>query len=372
MRIVAYGTEAMGTLRIEKGHVAGAELDGRPRRGSRPRPPGEPQEGLHRPRRPRSALRESGRQQLVGLAAIDPKQAIPPGAQLVRSGDGTAPQQSQGHVTSTCFSPTLQAEIALGLLAVPRSPCSGDRRRFAAERAGSARARSAAVLYRSGGEPASAPDRSSLGVRDAGVPARWTGNGISIQERPGQGAIALRLRGETEIRLAAAVLPVDFTGPVGRLLGALGARVGLRLGPDEWLILCNRAEEERLTPALQSFVSAHSGSAVGIENGTLSIQCAGSRAHLLLNKGTSLDLHRRSFAPGRCAATGFGKIRVVLWRQELEQFSLHVGRSFARSFWDRLVDRARMGALKPPAQGRGDDHSKRQRVQNQAEAKAVA
>lgn len=184
------------------------------------------------------------------------------------------------------------------------------------------------------------PDRSSLGVRDAGVPARWTGNGISIQERPGQGAIALRLRGETEIRLAAAVLPVDFTGRVGWAAQASGV-VGLRLGPDEWLILCNRAEEERLTPALQSFVSAHSGSAVGIGNGTLSIQCAGSRAHLLLNKGTSLDLHRRSFAPGRCAATGFGKIRVVLWRQELEQFSLHVGRSFARSFWDWLVDSAR-------------------------------
>jgi sarcosine oxidase, subunit gamma len=184
------------------------------------------------------------------------------------------------------------------------------------------------------------PERSSLALDRAAAAARWTGNGIAIEERPGRGAIALRLRGETEIRLAAAVLPVDFAGPVGLAAQASGV-TGLRLAPDEWLILCDRAEEERLTPALQRFVSTHSGSAVAVGNGTVSIQCAGSRAHLLLNKGTSLDLHPRSFAPGHCAATGFGKIRVVVWRQELERFSLHVGRSFARSFWDWLVDSAR-------------------------------
>ena len=37
------------------------------------------------------------------------------------SGDGTAPQQSHGHVTSACHSPNLGAEIALGLLADGRS-----------------------------------------------------------------------------------------------------------------------------------------------------------------------------------------------------------------------------------------------------------
>ena len=184
------------------------------------------------------------------------------------------------------------------------------------------------------------PERSSLALDRAGAAARWTGNRISIEERPGQGAIALRLRGETVIRLAAAVVPVDFAGPVGRGAQAAGV-TGLRLAPDEWLILCSRAEEESLTPALQRFVSAHSGSAVAIGDSTVSIQCAGPRAHVLLSKGTSLDLHPRSFAPGRCATTGFGKIRVVVWRQELERFSLYVGRSFARSFWDWLVDSAR-------------------------------
>jgi glycine cleavage system aminomethyltransferase T len=69
----------------------------------------------------RPAFHETGRLQLVGLAAIDPKEPIPAGAQLVPSGDGETPQQSHGHVTSACYSPNLGAEIALGLLADGRA-----------------------------------------------------------------------------------------------------------------------------------------------------------------------------------------------------------------------------------------------------------
>src|SRR5262245_51917735 len=182
-------------------------------------------------------------------------------------------------------------------------------------------------------------ERSSLGL-DAGMPGRWNGNAVSIEERPGQGAIALRLKGEREIGLAQMVLPVDVAGPVG-WAAQTQEIAGLRISPVEWLILCDRAEEERLAPELQRRLSAHSGSAVAVGNGTVAIQCAGQRAQILLNKGTALDLHPRSFAPGRCAATGFGKVRVVLWRQELERFSVFIGRSFARSFWDWAVDSAR-------------------------------
>jgi heterotetrameric sarcosine oxidase gamma subunit len=39
--------------------------------------------------------------------------------------------------------------------------------------------------------------------------------------------------------------------------------------------------------------------------------------------------------------TGFGKIRVTLWQRDGERFSLLVGRSFARSFWDWAEDVAR-------------------------------
>ena len=48
--IVPYGMEALGVLRIEKGHVAGPELDGRTTaRDLRPRPHAQHAQSLHRP-----------------------------------------------------------------------------------------------------------------------------------------------------------------------------------------------------------------------------------------------------------------------------------------------------------------------------------
>jgi hypothetical protein len=182
--LIPYGLEALSVLRIEKGHVVGAEFDGRatPMDLGFEKMISRKKDFIGRWAVGRSAFREPGRLQLVGLEAIDPKQPILPGAQLVPSGDGTTPQQSQGHVTSTCFSPTLQAEIALGLLADGRA-------RHAQEiiavsplkRAGSARARSATLLHRSGGE--SAPCLSA-------VPLRWT---VRVQRRAGP-ATAYRLK----------------------------------------------------------------------------------------------------------------------------------------------------------------------------------
>ena len=58
--VTPYGTEALGVMRIEKGHVAGAELNGMTTAGrSGPRQDDVDQEGFHRPRhgRPRGAGR---------------------------------------------------------------------------------------------------------------------------------------------------------------------------------------------------------------------------------------------------------------------------------------------------------------------------
>ncbi len=110
--IVPYGLEALGTLRIEKGHVGGAELDGRTTMhdlgmdgmaSSRKAHVGSAM--MHRP-----ALTEAARPRLVGLRSTSGERILP-GAHLVGP-DG----RSQGHVTSTTWSPTLGAEIALAML----------------------------------------------------------------------------------------------------------------------------------------------------------------------------------------------------------------------------------------------------------------
>jgi sarcosine oxidase subunit alpha len=121
--LVPYGLEALSVLRIEKGHIVGAEFDGRatPMDLGFERMIARKKDFLGKWALGRPAFHQPNRLQLVGLAAVDPREAIPAGGQLVPSGDGQTPQQSQGHVTSSCYSPNLGAEIALGLLADGRA-----------------------------------------------------------------------------------------------------------------------------------------------------------------------------------------------------------------------------------------------------------
>ena len=121
--IMPYGTEAMGVLRIEKGHVAGMELDG----GTTPDDLGLGQlvsaakDCIGRRSLKRAALAAAGRKQLVGLFPLDGKTAIPRGAQLVADATLPTPNPILGHVTANCYSPTLGKPIALALLANGRA-----------------------------------------------------------------------------------------------------------------------------------------------------------------------------------------------------------------------------------------------------------
>ncbi len=114
-----FGVEAMAALRIEKGHVAGAELNGQTTPADL---------GLGRLvsrkksfvgsvllRRPATA--DPARPALVGLVPVDGRTAIPAGAQLVERADTPPPVAMLGYVTSVTYSPALGHPIALALLA---------------------------------------------------------------------------------------------------------------------------------------------------------------------------------------------------------------------------------------------------------------
>lgn len=111
--IIPYGTEALGTLRIEKGHVTATEIDGRTTADDLGLG------GLCSKKKSfignallnRDGLTNSNRLQLVGLVSKE-NRALLPGAQL--TADGGA--RSAGHVTATTYSPALERYIALGLL----------------------------------------------------------------------------------------------------------------------------------------------------------------------------------------------------------------------------------------------------------------
>jgi len=118
--IMPYGTEAMSTLRIEKGHVVvGAEADGRTTADDlgMGKLVNAAKWCVGKPLLARAAFTTPDRWQLVGLTSVDPKVPIPRGAKLVADPDRAAPNPMLGHVTSWCWSPALEAWIALALLA---------------------------------------------------------------------------------------------------------------------------------------------------------------------------------------------------------------------------------------------------------------
>lgn len=116
--ITPYGTEAMAVLRIEKGHVAGMELDGRTTADDLGlgKMLAADKDCIGKRSLTRPGLAAADRRQLVGLVAVDGRSPIPRGAQLVAGNNHRPAGPIMGHVTSTCYSPTLERPVALALL----------------------------------------------------------------------------------------------------------------------------------------------------------------------------------------------------------------------------------------------------------------
>jgi sarcosine oxidase subunit alpha len=115
--ILPYGLEALGTLRIEKGHVTGAEIDGRTSARdlyldwmlSKKKP------FIGSAMMDRDGLIAKDRIRLVGVVALD-NRALTGGAHIVERLDRDNPRGSIGHITAVCFSPALGKHIGLALV----------------------------------------------------------------------------------------------------------------------------------------------------------------------------------------------------------------------------------------------------------------
>ena len=115
--LVPYGLEALGTMRIEKGHVTGAEIDGRTTARdlhldwmlSKKKPfVGSMMMG-------REGLVAPDRLQLVGIMSLD-NLPLNGGAHIVEQLDRDNPRDSIGHMTAACYSPVLGRHIGLALV----------------------------------------------------------------------------------------------------------------------------------------------------------------------------------------------------------------------------------------------------------------
>ena len=114
-----YGLEAMGVLRIEKGHVTHNEINGTVtpadigmgRMVSSIKP-----DFIGRRMLARKGLQAAERPRLVGLKPLDPQSPLRAGAHVLREGDDARLENDQGHVSSSCYSPHLNSHIALALV----------------------------------------------------------------------------------------------------------------------------------------------------------------------------------------------------------------------------------------------------------------
>jgi heterotetrameric sarcosine oxidase alpha subunit len=111
-----YGLEALAALRIEKGHVAGLELDRRTTLDDLGlgRMAAKDKAYVGRELRDRADLKNPQRWSLVGLECLDPKQRLRGGAILFASGEPLA-GHGRGYITSVTWSTERNCYIALGL-----------------------------------------------------------------------------------------------------------------------------------------------------------------------------------------------------------------------------------------------------------------
>ncbi|WAZ26436.1 sarcosine oxidase subunit gamma [Streptomyces cinnabarinus] len=110
------------------------------------------------------------------------------------------------------------------------------------------------------------------------------------------------------------------------------------LGPDEWLVL-SQAEVTAVVTELREALTTAPGSVVDVSANRTTLELSGPAARKVLEKGCPLDLHPRSFGPGRAVSTTVGPVPVLLWQtDDTPTYRLFPRSSFADYLTRWLID----------------------------------
>jgi len=116
---VPYGTEALGVLRIEKGHPAGPELNGQT--AARDLAMGglvsKKKDCIGKVMAQRPGLNEADRPTLAGFVPVRRDDPLSAGAHLIGLGKAAVMANDEGYLSSVAYSPHLGHSIALGFVA---------------------------------------------------------------------------------------------------------------------------------------------------------------------------------------------------------------------------------------------------------------
>jgi methylglutamate dehydrogenase subunit C len=119
LNITPYGIEALGVMRLEKGHIAGNEINGQltARDLGLGRMMSTKKDYIGRVMAQREALIAPDRPALVGFRPVDRTAQLRAGAHFVPISAAATIENDEGYMTSVAFSPMLGHWIGLGVLA---------------------------------------------------------------------------------------------------------------------------------------------------------------------------------------------------------------------------------------------------------------
>ena len=115
---VPYGTEALGVMRIEKGHAAGNELNGQTTAHNlgMGRMVSQKKTCIGNVLSQRPEMLREDAMRLVGFRPVDRSQALTAGAHFIDPGEPADMAHDQGWMSSVAFSPSLEHSIGLGFI----------------------------------------------------------------------------------------------------------------------------------------------------------------------------------------------------------------------------------------------------------------
>ena len=115
---IVYGTEALGVMRIEKGHVAGGELNGQSTALNMGlgKMVSKKKDSIGMVLSQREGLTDLGGYRLVGVQPVDPQGKLTAGSHFLEMGAAASMENDGGWLTSKVYSPHVGSDIALGYL----------------------------------------------------------------------------------------------------------------------------------------------------------------------------------------------------------------------------------------------------------------
>ena len=183
--------------------------------------------------------------------------------------------------------------------------------------------------------------RSALAVLQLDSRAVPQDEGLAVwaNELPLSGVISLRGDARDPAFAAAARLSLEIDLPVIACSYASQAVLDLLwLAPDEWLLLCPRAQVDQWIANLTTVLAGVHHQVIDNSGGFTQIELCGTQARKVLSHCSGYDFSR--LVPGRVVGTTFGSAAAYIRRgrrMSAEHFVLLVRRSFADYVWKYLA-----------------------------------